>query len=90
MNSLDMNRVCRKDISIALSPQEKELFSILRVAGGWVRDKVAFALSLHLQILGMHSHDIDIAIDNMTGYEFVERLPSWLASRVVAFSRHHP
>ena len=103
MNSLDMNRVCRKDISIALSPQEKELFSLLlqanselqlnstlRVAGGWVRDKVAFALSLHLQILGMHSHDIDIAIDNMTGYEFVERLPSWLASRVVAFSQHHP
>ena len=55
MNSLDMNRVCRKDISISLSPEERELFSILlqanselqlnstlRVAGGWVRDKVVF------------------------------------------------
>lgn len=53
MNSLDMNRVCRSDVSITLTRKEQELFSILlrannelqlnstlRVAGGWVRDKV--------------------------------------------------
>ena len=48
-----MNRVCRSDISITLTEKEQELFSVLleankelhlnstlRVAGGWVRDKV--------------------------------------------------
>ena len=34
----------------------------LRVAGGWVRDK----------LLGLSSHDIDIAIDKMMGRRFVE------------------
>ena len=33
----------------------------MRVAGGWVRDKV----------LGKESHDIDITLDNMTGEEFL-------------------
>ena len=53
MESLDMNKVCRKDVGISLTDEEKRLFSILmeanselhlgstlRVAGGWVRDKV--------------------------------------------------
>ena len=50
-----MSKVCRKDIGIVLTDEEKRLFSIhmeanselhlgstLRVAGGWVRDKVDF------------------------------------------------
>ncbi|KAK3985930.1 putative mitochondrial precursor of tRNA nucleotidyltransferase [Cladorrhinum sp. PSN332] len=37
---------------------------ILRWAGGWVRDK----------LLGIESHDIDTAINCMTGEEFVDRL----------------
>ncbi|KAF9116117.1 hypothetical protein BGX27_004700 [Mortierella sp. AM989] len=32
----------------------------LRIAGGWVRDK----------LLGLSCHDLDIAIDNMMGYDF--------------------
>uniref|UniRef100_A0A0D3HRX8 Poly A polymerase head domain-containing protein n=1 Tax=Oryza barthii TaxID=65489 RepID=A0A0D3HRX8_9ORYZ len=36
----------------------------LRVAGGWVRDKV----------LGKDSTDIDIALDNMTGQNFCEKV----------------
>lgn len=36
----------------------------LRVAGGWVRDK----------LLGKGSADIDIALDNMTGQNFCERV----------------
>ena len=54
----------------ALTPLENALFSLLlaaspagcnpRVAGGWVRDK----------LLNKGSHDIDIALDTMTGEEF--------------------
>ncbi len=34
---------------------------VFRAAGGWVRDK----------LLGLESHDIDIAMDNMTGAKFI-------------------
>jgi tRNA nucleotidyltransferase (CCA-adding enzyme) len=37
--------------------QEEKLNVVLRVAGGWVRDK----------LMGQHSHDIDIALDTMMG-----------------------
>jgi tRNA nucleotidyltransferase/poly(A) polymerase len=36
---------------------EHSLKTTLRVAGGWVRDK----------LLGLESHDIDISLDDMTG-----------------------
>lgn len=65
-----------KTYRIELTEKEKDLFhlfksfvksenmnSILRVAGGWVRDK----------LLGKHSEDIDIAIDNMSGEDFVKK-----------------
>lgn len=42
----------------------------LRITGGWVRDK----------LLGNESHDIDIAIDHMTGEDFATQLHTWLAS----------
>mmetsp|Transcript_17508 Transcript_17508/g.67914 ORF Transcript_17508/g.67914 Transcript_17508/m.67914 type:complete len:571 (-) Transcript_17508:30-1742(-) len=58
---------------VVLSAEEAELFAFLkevvehtasgttmRVAGGWVRDK----------LLGKRSNDIDIAVDNMSGSEF--------------------
>nr|CAB3463211.1 unnamed protein product [Digitaria exilis] len=40
----------------------------LRVAGGWVRDK----------LLGKDSADIDIALDNMTGQHFCEKVNEYL------------
>ncbi|RCV36038.1 hypothetical protein SETIT_7G287800v2 [Setaria italica] len=40
----------------------------LRVAGGWVRDK----------LLGKDSADIDIALDNMTGQNFCEKVNEYL------------
>ncbi|KAH9532116.1 hypothetical protein CY35_19G072600 [Sphagnum magellanicum] len=42
----------------------------LRVAGGWVRDK----------LLGTDSHDIDIAIDDMLGKEFCKKVNEYLES----------
>ncbi|KAF7196712.1 Nucleotidyltransferase lcsQ [Pseudocercospora fuligena] len=40
----------------------------LRFTGGWVRDK----------LLGVESHDIDVAINKMTGYHFGLRLKEYL------------
>ncbi|CAG7864941.1 unnamed protein product [Brassica rapa] len=48
-----------------------DLDTQLRVAGGWVRDK----------LLGRDSDDIDIAIDNMSGSEFLDKLKEYLSSR---------
>ncbi|KAK4413316.1 CCA tRNA nucleotidyltransferase, mitochondrial [Sesamum alatum] len=42
----------------------------LRVAGGWVRDK----------LLGKECYDIDIALDNMLGREFCEKVNEYLSS----------
>ncbi|XP_057742480.1 tRNA nucleotidyltransferase cca2-like isoform X4 [Arachis stenosperma] len=42
----------------------------LRVAGGWVRDK----------LLGKDCYDIDIALDNMMGTEFVDKVREYLLS----------
>ncbi|XP_059281110.1 tRNA nucleotidyltransferase cca2-like [Lycium ferocissimum] len=67
-------------ILIDLTRDEKEIFDLLlkvvkhfnldthlRVAGGWVRDK----------LLGLQSNDIDIAIDNMTGQQFCEKVEQY-------------
>ncbi|GAB5361698.1 hypothetical protein AAMO2058_000735100 [Amorphochlora amoebiformis] len=66
---------------ITLTPKEEEIFDVIRaacsyhklnttvrVAGGWVRDK----------ILGKLSDDIDIAVDNMLGEEFAELVNEYL------------
>ncbi|KAJ2484447.1 CCA tRNA nucleotidyltransferase, mitochondrial [Coemansia sp. RSA 2320] len=48
----------------------------LRIAGGWVRDK----------LLGLESHDIDIAIDHMSGYELAQHVNRYLSERGQAVS----
>jgi tRNA nucleotidyltransferase/poly(A) polymerase len=48
--------------------KEKRLTTTVRVAGGWVRDKIMNTIV---------KDDIDIAVDNMTGKEFVELLHDW-------------
>ncbi|KAL6531549.1 hypothetical protein OROMI_027912 [Orobanche minor] len=47
-----------------------QLQTQIRVAGGWVRDK----------LLGKVSHDIDIALDNMMGTQFVDKFKEYLLS----------
>ncbi|KAE8154760.1 hypothetical protein BDV25DRAFT_135680 [Aspergillus avenaceus] len=42
--------------------------TVLRFTGGWVRDK----------LLGVGSHDIDVGINNMTGYQFGLLLKEYL------------
>ena len=58
---------------VALSDRERNLFETLtqhlagtelRVAGGWVRDK----------LLGLSSDDIDISLNNLTGLEAAQKL----------------
>ncbi|XP_076893926.1 tRNA nucleotidyltransferase cca2-like [Bidens hawaiensis] len=69
--------------NIDLTDKEKQIFNRLlevlhhfkletklRVAGGWVRDK----------LLGKECYDIDIAIDNMLGREFCEKVNEYLTS----------
>ncbi len=48
--------------------KEKKLTTTVRVAGGWVRDKIMNTIV---------KDDIDIAVDNMTGKEFVELFHEW-------------
>ncbi|CAD8092864.1 unnamed protein product [Paramecium primaurelia] len=50
--------------------------SILRVAGGWVRDK----------LMGNESHDIDITIDNMSGEQFVIKMKEYFESKNIKVS----
>jgi len=73
------------DMKISLSEAESELFTMfrqliserqlsttVRVAGGWVRDK----------LLGYPSKDdIDIALDNMSGVEFATILNEWTVEK---------
>ncbi|XP_051124533.1 tRNA nucleotidyltransferase cca2 [Andrographis paniculata] len=67
---------------IDLTTKEKKIFDCLlrvlshfnlqtqlRVAGGWVRDK----------LLGKECYDIDIALDNMLGREFCEKVNEYLS-----------
>ncbi|CAI9106254.1 OLC1v1005369C1 [Oldenlandia corymbosa var. corymbosa] len=69
--------------TIDLTPKEKQIFdrlldvlryfnlqTQLRVAGGWVRDK----------LLGKDCYDIDIALDDMFGREFCEKVNQFLTS----------
>lgn len=48
---------------------------VVRVAGGWVRDK----------ILGVPTHDIDIAVDQLSGVQFATLVQHYLQSYA-----HHP
>ncbi|KAI9725222.1 MAG: CCA tRNA nucleotidyltransferase, mitochondrial [Chrysothrix sp. TS-e1954] len=53
------------DVAAYINPSKP---SELRFTGGWVRDK----------LLGVDSHDIDVAINDMTGYQFGLRMKEYL------------
>ncbi|KAH3205719.1 hypothetical protein KXV92_008144 [Aspergillus fumigatus] len=55
---------------------------VLRFTGGWVRDK----------LLGVDSHDIDVGISSMTGYQFGMALKDYLdiPENLEKYKRNHP
>jgi len=81
------------NINIQLTSDEKEIISILndvvnkkapnttlRIVGGWVRD----------HLLGIHSNDIDIMIDNMKGEDFAKLVTEYLGSKSAHTIRSNP
>ncbi|KAK9244648.1 hypothetical protein V1506DRAFT_540793 [Lipomyces tetrasporus] len=54
----------------AREPDRKEDL-VLRFTGGWVRDK----------LLGQDSHDLDVGINRMTGYDFATKLQGFIVRR---------
>lgn len=71
-------------MDISLNPTEEKIFALLRdvvsskapettlrVAGGWVRDK----------LMGKESNDIDIAVDNMTGEAFANLVTDYMREK---------
>ncbi|KAK2967008.1 hypothetical protein RJ640_003364 [Escallonia rubra] len=85
---------------IDLTDKEKQIFgrllqvlshfnlrTQLRVAGGWVRDKICNGrngsecpVANVTLLLGKECYDIDIALDNMLGKEFCEKVNEYLSS----------
>ena len=72
------------DKSIILNDVERKIFSLLksvikdktpnttlRVAGGWIRDR----------LLGKESNDIDIAVDNMSGEDFANLVNEYMTEK---------
>ena len=56
------------DVADYIGTQEGCVKPELRITGGWVRDK----------LLGIHSKDIDIGIDTMTGFKFGTLMKQYL------------
>ncbi|EPY50393.1 tRNA nucleotidyltransferase [Schizosaccharomyces cryophilus OY26] len=76
MNTLSLNKSEEQLTNIFLEVskligQETEQEPELRFAGGWVRDK----------LFGIESHDIDVAVDCMPGYDFAKRLQTYLQEK---------
>lgn len=81
------------DIANALTDDEQVLFELLlevqqlkapstviRIAGGWVRDK----------IMGEQSHDIDIMLDNMSGEDFARLVTDYMGIDTVHVVQANP
>ena len=70
--NISLNGTEDKIFSLLKEVIEKEApDTILRVAGGWIRDK----------LMGKSSNDIDIAINNMTGEEFANLVNNYMKNK---------
>ncbi|KAG4305482.1 hypothetical protein PORY_001038 [Pneumocystis oryctolagi] len=72
------NRIKNLLLSVAEACKRSGDPVVLRFAGGWVRDK----------LLGIESHDIDVVVDTMSGYDFAMRLNAYLREHVNAQTKY--
>ncbi|KAF9195364.1 CCA tRNA nucleotidyltransferase, mitochondrial [Haplosporangium sp. Z 11] len=64
-------RICEMLDQVAKQYEAKEGKKVqLRIAGGWVRDK----------LLGLSCHDLDVGVDTMMGYEFAMLVNEYMES----------
>ena len=60
------------------SVEHFQLGTCVRIAGGWVRDKaprsVASVAVTAAEVLGRSSDDLDVAVDNMSGEQFANKV----------------
>ena len=69
---ITLNPIEKKIIKLMLNcVADKQLQATLRIAGGWVRDK----------LLQIESHDLDIVIDKMNGTDFASVLNDYSRSQ---------
>lgn len=67
-------KICKllQGVSTFIKSERPDLPPIVsRIAGGWVRDK----------LLGMECHDLDIAVNDMMGYEYATYVNTYLESQ---------
>lgn len=68
------SKICKllQGVSTFIKAERPDLPPIVsRIAGGWVRDK----------LLGMECHDLDIAVNDMMGYEYATYVNTYLESQ---------
>ncbi|KAF7118140.1 hypothetical protein CNMCM5793_007533 [Aspergillus hiratsukae] len=79
---LDVAEYIRERAIAAGASEADTPHMVLRFTGGWVRDK----------LLGVDSHDIDVGISSMTGYQFGMALKDYLdiPGNLNKYKRNHP
>ncbi|EAW19237.1 tRNA adenylyltransferase [Aspergillus fischeri NRRL 181] len=79
---LDVAKYIRERAIAAGASEADTPHMVLRFTGGWVRDK----------LLGVDSHDIDVGISSMTGYQFGMALKDYLdiPENLEKYKRNHP
>ncbi|KAF4155449.1 hypothetical protein CNMCM6936_009027 [Aspergillus lentulus] len=79
---LDVAKYIRERAIAAGASEADTPHMVLRFTGGWVRDK----------LLGVDSHDIDVGISSMTGYQFGMALKDYLdiPANLEKYKRNHP
>ncbi|KAH2346194.1 hypothetical protein KXW30_008624 [Aspergillus fumigatus] len=79
---LDVANYIRERAIAAGASEADTPHMVLRFTGGWVRDK----------LLGVDSHDIDVGISSMTGYQFGMALKDYLdiPENLEKYKRNHP